>query len=88
MLSAHISHFLRFWLIFAIILSVSLTCAPLAHAQTGPIEVRTFDLDYSAFPDICLRVAPVAANGMVPADMSAGSIQVYENGEARPASRI
>ncbi len=59
-----------------------------AWAQTGPVEVRILAVDYGTFPDICLRVAPVAANGMMPGDLALDSFQIYESGVARPVTSV
>lgn len=59
-----------------------------AWAQTDPVEVRIFAVDYSTFPDICLRTAPVAADGLIVSGLSLESFQVYENGMALPATSV
>jgi hypothetical protein len=87
MLSPRIAHPLKLFLVCVIAMGASLTWAP-ALAQTGPVEVYTRAVDYSAFPDICLSVAPITASGVLPVDLSTDAIQVYENGEPRPVTSI
>ena len=73
-------------LIFILIIGLP---APLPlHAQAGPVEVRTLGIDYTSFPNICLRVAPIGADGTAPAELPADAIQIYENGEPRPAATV
>ena len=88
MLSARIAQPCKLLLLLVFILVIVLPAPLPLRAQTGPVEVRTLGIDYSAFPNICLQVAPVAANGTVPADLSADSVQIYENGDPRPASTV
>ncbi len=88
MLSARIAQPCKLLLLLVFILAIGLPAPLPLRAQTGPVEVRTLSIDYSAFPDICLQVAPVAANGTVPAELSADSVQIYENGDPRPASTV
>ena len=88
MLSVRIAHFFRTALIVVFFLGACLTSAPSALAHAGPSDVRTISVDYASFPDACLQIAPVAADGAMPADLSAQAIQIYENGEPRPATSV
>ncbi|PKO22312.1 MAG: hypothetical protein CVU38_10105 [Chloroflexi bacterium HGW-Chloroflexi-1] len=88
MINARFVRFYKALLVVFIIPALFLPAALPARAQGGTVEVRTYGIDYAAFPNVCLRLAAVTANGTQPADLSAEAFQVYENGEARPATSV
>lgn len=76
----------RLLLILVFILGPAFIWTQPALAQSGPIEVQTLAVDYTAFPNICLRAAPIAADGTLLGDLPSEALQVYENGEPRPVT--
>ncbi len=83
--SSHLRHLV---LVSLLLLINSLIWTPSAQAESGPVDVRTYSVDYGAFPDVCLRVAPVTDRGIMPSGLTLDSFQIYENGEPRPAASV
>jgi len=73
-----------------LLIILSLIQAPFAQAQTdvtGTVEVRTYHIDTSRFPDVCVKMAPVTATGAL-TEVTTENLQIYENGEPRPVTAL
>lgn len=55
-----------------------------AYAQSGPLDMSLYSIDYSEFPTVRIRMAPLMANGKVMEGLIADSVRVYEDGVQRP----
>lgn len=73
----------RLLLTFALIASTCLIWASPVQAQSEPVQVRPYSVDYSAFPNICLQIAPLGETGTILDQQAIASFQIYENGESR-----
>lgn len=77
-------------LVCVLLIILALMPMPLAQAQTavtGTVEVRTYHIDTSRFPDVCVQVAPVTTTGAL-TEVTAETLRIYENGEPRPVTAL